>query len=636
MKVHAGELYLTAESAPFGSELWKTNGLPGGTVPVKDLAAGPEDANPSYLTSISASKLIFSARTPTDGVELFESDGTSVGTTLLADLNPGAPTEDSNPTGMHSVGGDYVLFQADGGLLGSELYRWDKNLGVTLVKDISPGVDGSSPADFTTAWMAGKLQTLFTASDGVTGRELWITDGTAAGTNLVKDIHPSDSSWPYELVYNPADQITYFGAVDDLHGAELWRTDGTTAGTWMVLDIHPSASSLPKNITPYAGAIVFSALDSTHGREPFISGGSLGTTMMLADLEQGTGSSNPSEFAELRGELLFSAHTAATGQELYTTDGTPGGTHLLVDANPGPADFTPRELTVFGDEIFFQGDYSDIGREFWRTDGTAAGTKMVADLAKGITSSSPSGFTILGDTLYFRCNVFGVGFELWKSDGTRAGTQMVVDINPGPDSSWPAETLVVGNDMYFQAYGPLGVELYVSDGTASGTNLVCDLNPGTADGLPTELVLCGGDLLFRAVDTAFGVELYSMALPGAYAQDLYLSGNGARLSATPPVLGGTTTIECEGAPAGSVSLLLMSAHIGTPNMTLVAAPSVSWIDPPTVTLRGAFTTESWSKTQPLPATPALVGVQVNLQAWFPIGMTFPAETSNGLHLVLGN
>src|SRR5262245_18081748 len=40
----------------------------------------------------------------------------------------------------------------------------------------------------------------FVANDGDHGEELWVTDGTAAGTLLVKDINPgTDSSNPSDL-----------------------------------------------------------------------------------------------------------------------------------------------------------------------------------------------------------------------------------------------------------------------------------------------------------------------------------------------------------------------------------------------------------------------------------------------------
>ena len=73
----------------------------------------------------------------------------------------------------------------------------------------------------------------FAASDGASGAELWKSDGTAAGTVLVKDIHPgSMGSVPYQLtVFGDA---VYFTATDGTTGRELWKSDGTAAGTQRV------------------------------------------------------------------------------------------------------------------------------------------------------------------------------------------------------------------------------------------------------------------------------------------------------------------------------------------------------------------------------------------------------------------
>src|SRR5207245_7086968 len=65
-----------------------------------------------------------------------------------------------------------------------------------LVKDINTATDDSSPDGLTD--VNGTL--FFVASDPTNGRELWKSDGTAAGTVLVKDIHPgSGGSAPAEL-----------------------------------------------------------------------------------------------------------------------------------------------------------------------------------------------------------------------------------------------------------------------------------------------------------------------------------------------------------------------------------------------------------------------------------------------------
>src|SRR5436305_170855 len=82
----------------------------------------------------------------------------------------------------------------------------------------------------------------YTADDGVHGEELWRSDGTPAGTALVKDLNPgSGPSSPSTLtVVGPT---VYFAAYEPTGGYELWRSDGTAAGTALVKDIAPGTAS---------------------------------------------------------------------------------------------------------------------------------------------------------------------------------------------------------------------------------------------------------------------------------------------------------------------------------------------------------------------------------------------------------
>jgi len=84
-------------------------------------------------------------------------------------------------------GGSYALISMFDPATGFELYSTDgTTAGTVLLRDINPGVAGSSPYGFT---RSGN-RVFFGADDGVSGNELWVTDGTSANTKLVRDIVP--------------------------------------------------------------------------------------------------------------------------------------------------------------------------------------------------------------------------------------------------------------------------------------------------------------------------------------------------------------------------------------------------------------------------------------------------------------
>jgi ELWxxDGT repeat protein len=125
-----------------------------------------------------------------------------------------------------------------------------------------PGTSNTSPT-WLTALNSGVV---YAATDASHGSELWFSDGTAGGTNMIRDINTgaadSDSHDP-----SRAGGFVYFSATDATHGDELWRTDGTHSGTTLYADINPTGSSDPHYETAIGSQIFLAADDGTHGTE---------------------------------------------------------------------------------------------------------------------------------------------------------------------------------------------------------------------------------------------------------------------------------------------------------------------------------------------------------------------------------
>lgn len=399
------------------------------------------------------------------GFEPWLSDGTTAGTRLVKDIHDQNPTYgfSSDSDNFVSLGDGLVLFTAVTGDAptsvptygeGEELWRSDgTTAGTVLVKDIWPGPNSAfhdTPDPI--AILNGVA--FFAANDGADGFELWRSDGTAAGTVMVKDIQPGTSG-SFPTFFAEYNGLLYFRA-DDGTGAELWRTDGTTAGTQMVDNINPSGASNPASLTVAGGWLYFSATDGVSGAELWKTDGTAPGTSLVADLREGNAvATPPRDLTDLDGLLVFrGSYTfqgVTCGPELFVSDGTEGGT-VLIDVRPGCGASNISEITRMGEAVYFaasDGTVDGGGLELWKSDGTAEGTALVADINPGVTASAPSLLTPGNGILYFRATHVDTGVELWRSDGTSAGTHIVADLAPGPDGSHPLEIAASGNTLFF-------------------------------------------------------------------------------------------------------------------------------------------------------------------------------------------
>jgi len=396
-EVLGSKLLFWGDDGLTGCELWITDGTHAGTMLVKDIATGvgfdgrPNSSYPSDIVVLPNGQAIFRAEDTTHGIELWTTDGTSAGTMLLKDIATGANA-------------------------------W--------------GPNSSYPQNFT---VLANGRAVFAASYGTDRKGLWVTDGTVAGTMLVKDGY----YWDVFAVLPNGQAI--FSDEDTTYGTELWITDGTSAGTTLVKDIAPGvdASGRPNGSSPSDFAVlpngqaVFQARDATHGAELWITDGTSAGTMLVKDIS--SSSSYPRDFAVLpNGRAVFTAEESYDNRELWVTDGTSAGTMLVKDIAAN-GEMRLFGLTVIDANVYFWANDGVNGAEPWVTDGTSANTKLVADINNSGDSSptaeSSSQFIKFGDQVYFQANNGINGMEIWSTSPLLGGARIVADIWPGSDGS---------------------------------------------------------------------------------------------------------------------------------------------------------------------------------------------------------
>lgn len=419
-------VFFAAWAAPYGWELWVSDGTESGTFLVRDLYRGPEgpspdvelgrgSSRPADLTA-AGGRLFFSAEDGERGRELWVSDGTQGGTVLVEDLVPGP--EGSHPEEI-AVARDRIFFSAKDPERGRELWVSDgTEAGTFLLEDIYPGPESSSPGSF--AVLGGRV--FFPAEDPEHGRELWVSDGTPNGTRLVRDLRPGAGGSDPRHLAAAGDRI-FFAAADPEHGAELWASDGTDGGTALVRDIRPGPEgSWPSEISPAGDRVFFIATEAQHGSELWVSDGTGGGTRLVEDIFPGPVESECRVLGTTAGGRVFveafgyrAGPDALVWQdELWTSDGTDERTTRLHEF---PAGSGPRFPLIVGEWIFFAARDDERGTELWVSNGTAAGTIVAADIVPGDGydehSSGPEEITAAGDRLFFTADVPGYGRELW-------------------------------------------------------------------------------------------------------------------------------------------------------------------------------------------------------------------------------
>ncbi len=511
------------------AQLWRTDGTPEGTA--KILSVEPEGVEHPYIVEmVDADGTLAFIVGNLERIQLWKSDGTVQGTVMVKDFGEGTgyPYEYHPPT-LTSVG-DRLFAVVCTPDEGCEL--WVSNLdpadssGTHLVKDIHPGAEGSYPTGLLE--FDGKLY--FAADDATHGRELWVSDGTEAGTKMVKDIKgepvspmgAADSSSASSPLLNPGSYPTdltagdgefFFGVLDpgpsldpstiEDNRLELWRSDGTEVGTQLLHEF-PLGTSSPE----WPGPQLTYIPETGHlfGVVEFPDGATRSQDLVCWDGAEMLrwnpypgGDSRVANLSPGDGRLGFAADDGVHGWEPWVSDGTVLGTKMAKDVNPGGEDairesawWTPVAPFLDGFWYFPAFDIQH-GTELWRSDGTEEGTSLVADILTGTENSYPVDLTGALGKLFFTAEDDVHGQNPWVLDPAAE--------EPDPQSATATHSTASGyqtqgglvqvdNTLTYVGSSPL-LSLLWRPGLPTGWTLDSVSGPGSPEIQAGEIVFSG-------------------------------------------------------------------------------------------------------------------------------------------------
>ncbi len=514
--------FFEADDGLHGNGLWVSNTTTMRTYMVKELAPGDGIPTLFYLTDFKG-VLLFWADDGAHGFELWRSDGTEAGTYLVKDICAGS--DGSLPESVE-IKEKAVFFKIDKDEKYEELWRSDgTDAGTCLVKRIrknlvleqgyivSCEVDGpwslaaNSRIDF-------KDTLFFAKDDGVHGSELWRSDGTEAGTVMVKDINTATvGSGPYRL--RVEGESLLFTADDGIHGRVLWRMDDTKSSPYIVKDTcpgrgEPDVRKLSKrktgkrktsnwkeipqilkdllptnksslylcNLTSINGTRFFMRDAGIHSDELWKSDGTeAGTVMVKRFASNSYRTDLDTPLVNVNGTLFFVSKRERNSYELWKSDGTEAGTRI-VKSDFSEDLFSPRENIINLNGILFFSVGGRNGRELWKSDGTEAGTVMFKCVGNIYSNDIKHSFVKQNNTLFFCCENSTYDYEIWKSDGTEAGTVMLAEI-PSDDHYFPIHSMTEFNGTLFfsRRSSVFGTELWACKSGYTHPPFVSSIRP---------------------------------------------------------------------------------------------------------------------------------------------------------------
>ena len=403
-----GKLYFSAQGAPGDDELWVTDGTQQGTKVVKEI-------NPNHGAGLGNlvlvnNRILFMASDNGSTWDLWSSDGTDSGTVKIDTLNQ--PTNNALGYDNFSWIGNKILFCTTEKLLLSD----GTYPGTTSILSIANYSQGFGYCE-----MNGQSYFILPEISG--DYEIWKTDGTDTGTQVVIDLADA----PYNItdageVVSFNGKIYLSGTDSGQLGADLYEFDGNVNGQLNKIAVAHTGNANPHGFNLYNNSLYFIATDGAMQNVYRISNTDSTPTPLLgngytslSNLTLANNSvycmdsaNNQIHAVELSGfttsalsltgyrlpfypyknrpfmlwanqQMFFEAYDSTTGNQLFmesnfTTAGTqpvmPAGANTQHPFNSllGSRNGDVFDLNLWGSEIILPANFNDAGRELWLFD----------------------------------------------------------------------------------------------------------------------------------------------------------------------------------------------------------------------------------------------------------------------------
>jgi ELWxxDGT repeat protein len=438
-----GIMYFWADDGVHGIELWRTDGTTLGTYMVQDFVTGAEGACASTTNPIvkgQFNNLFFAAKSTAEGLELASFDGFSI-TQLplpngIIDTNPTQITPfDFNVAFTSNASGTKKIYSSNG----------------YLVTDINQGI--TNPNDLNRI----NNSLIFTAFDNQGVGIYKYNNNNISSPTKVGDLNPKpyvngvDDTFPpitaenNQRVFIENNNELYFVAQDGTHGYQLWQISESFLGTFTINQFDPintSGSTKFSNFNKSNTGIYFLAKDNVDYKLYKKDNYSFYIDNISSYVHNNAFTDAYPLIGTTNANLFFIGYAEATGFELYKTNGF-GSTSMVKDINTNPdeQDIFSLPSSNATQTIFVSGN-SRYGTELFTTNGKTAQTKLLMDAVSYPIDHSKF---ILGDftggsvpytaaKLYNNNLYFLFNNKIWKTNGINPPVVLIENSNIPPSS----------------------------------------------------------------------------------------------------------------------------------------------------------------------------------------------------------